>query len=109
MLEVEQIGLSDQESQLDPEAKAGMLLDVLEIVLSDAIAQGKDIPLAQLQDIRFSFLEDGSVKLSMVSAPAPDAGPDAQPSEDLTEVSSDKIMAALEEAVADMQLEPISE
>lgn len=104
MLDTEQAGIS-QDMELDPEMKAGVLMDILEIVLGDLIAQGKDIPLAQLQDLRFSFAEDGSVKVAVVSAPAPDAGPDAQPAEDITEVSGDKIELALQEAAADLQIE----
>lgn len=101
MIEVEQAGLSDQEVQLEPEAKASMLVDILEIVLGDVISQGKDIPLAALKSVRFDFADDGSVKVAIASADSPDA----QPSEDISEVSGDKVMAALEEAVADLGIE----
>lgn len=107
MVDVEQAGLSDQEAQLDPEAKAMMLVDILEIAIGEVLAQGKDIPLALLQDIRFSFAEDGSVKVAIASAPGPDAAPDAQPSEDVTEVSGDKVILALQEAAADLEVEPM--
>lgn len=107
MVDVEQAGLSDQEAQLEPEAKGMMLMDILEIALEEVLAQGKDIPLALLQDVRFSFAEDGSIKVAMLAAPAPDAGPDAQPSEDITEVPAEKVMLALQEAAADLELEPM--
>lgn len=103
MLDTQAAGIQDQEMQLDPEAKAAMLLDVLEIVFGDLLDQGKDIPLSQLQELKFSFAEDGSVKVSVLSQESPEA----QPVEDVSEVSSDKIMAALEEAASDLQLEPL--
>ena len=101
MIEVEQSANSDQIAQLDPETKASMLLDILEIVVGDALKQGKDIPLAELQEIKFSFADDGSVKLALVSAGA------EGPVEDLVEVSPEVVMSALEEAVIDMELETV--